>query len=126
MAERFSIYKCELCGNMVELLSAADGTLVCCGKPMKLMAAGTSDGAAEKHVPVLEAAATGCKVKVGSVPHPMIETHWIEWIEVAAADGRRYKKFLNPGDAPEADFPITADEVTSVRAYCNLHGLWKK
>ncbi len=125
MSEQFSIFKCDVCGNIVELLFAAGGEMSCCGRPMKLLTAGTSDGATEKHVPVLEATAEGCKVKVGSVPHPMQDTHWIEWIEVAAADGRRYKKFLNPGEAPEAVFPIPAADAVCVREYCNLHGLWK-
>ena len=76
-------------------------------------------------MPVIEANGEGCKIKVGSAPHVMEETHWIEWIEVTAADGKRYKKFLKPGDAPEADFCIPADKVVSAREYCNLHGLWK-
>jgi len=117
------VYKCIHCGNIVEVMHAGGGDLVCCGEPMKLMKEGTSDGAKEKHVPVIEKTATGYKVKVGSVAHPMEETHWIEWIELIA-DGRSYTKFLKPGDAPEAEFCIQATEV-SAREYCNLHGHWK-
>lgn len=125
MAEQFEIYKCEVCGNVVELLFAASDSLACCGQPMKHMVASSVDAAKEKHVPVLEASGTGCKVKVGSTPHVMEEKHWIEWIEVAQANGKRFKKFLKPGDAPEAEFCCEPKDVISVREYCNLHGLWK-
>lgn len=125
MAKQFAVYKCMLCGNLVEVVYAADGDLVCCGQPMKEMAAGTTDGAKEKHVPVLEATKNGCTVKVGSVAHPMEEKHFIQWIEIATDDGRRYKAFLTPGQPPEAHFCVPADKVTSVKEYCNLHGLWK-
>ena len=123
MAEKLQIYKCQKCGNIVEVLHGGAGTLVCCGEDMTLYKANTVDAAREKHVPVIEKTATGVKVKVGSVPHPMEEKHYIEWIEVLA-DGRAYRQFLNPGDAPEAAFDIHADSVTA-RAYCNIHGLWK-
>ena len=125
MAKQFEVYKCDLCGNIVELIHAVTDNLVCCGQPMKKMVEGTSDGATEKHVPVIEACEKGCKVKVGSVPHPMEEKHWIEWIEIATAEGRRCKRYLKPGEAPEATFSCPPDKVTSVREYCNLHGLWK-
>lgn len=125
MAKQFEIYKCELCGNVVELLTAVTDNLVCCGQPMKLMRESAVDAAKEKHVPVIEACGTGCKVKVGSAPHVMEEKHWIEWIEIAKADGKRFKKFLKPGDAPEAEFCTPVADVVSVREYCNLHGLWK-
>ncbi len=123
MPNMLEVYKCIHCGNIVEVMHAGGSDLVCCGEPMKLMKEGTSDGAKEKHVPVIEKTATGYKVKVGSVAHPMEETHWIEWIELIA-DGRSYTKFLKPGDAPEAEFCIQATEV-SAREYCNLHGHWK-
>lgn len=123
MPNQYEVYKCIHCGNIVEVLHAGDGDLVCCGEPMKLMKEGTSDGAKEKHVPVIEKTADGFKVKVGSVAHPMEEKHWIEWIELIA-DGVSYKKFLKPGDAPEAEFCIKADKVVA-REYCNLHGHWK-
>ena len=123
MTEKLQIYKCEVCGNIVEMLHAGDGELVCCGQPMKLFKENTVDAAKEKHVPVIEKTAAGFKVKVGSVAHPMEEKHYIEWIEVIA-DGKAYRKFLNPGEAPEATFEIKAEKVTA-REYCNLHGLWK-
>ena len=123
MAERLEIYKCELCGNIVEVLHGAGGELVCCGEAMTLYKENTTDAAKEKHVPVVEKTADGFLVKVGSVAHPMEEKHYIEWIEVIA-DGKAYRQFLNPGDAPEATFKIDASQVTA-REYCNLHGLWK-
>ena len=123
MAEKLEIYKCELCGNIVEVLHAGKGELVCCGEPMKLYKENTVDAAKEKHVPVVEKTADGFKVKVGSVPHPMEEKHYIEWIEIIA-DGKTYRQFLSPGDAPEAVFKIDAAQVTA-REYCNIHGLWK-
>ena len=124
MATQFAIYKCGTCGNRIEVLFPGDGEISCCGAPMKLMKAAASDGAKEKHVPVLQAAEGGCKVIVGSAPHVMEEKHWIEWIEVTTADGKRYKQILKPGDAPEATFPVPVDQVAAVYEYCNLHGLW--
>jgi superoxide reductase len=123
MAERLEIYKCEACGNVVEVLHGAGGELVCCGEPMKLYKENTVDAAKEKHVPVLEKTADGLKVKVGSVAHPMEEKHYIEWVEVIAG-GKAYRQFLSPGEAPEAVFKMDADGITA-REYCNLHGLWK-
>lgn len=119
------IYKCEVCGNIVEVLHAGAGELVCCGQPMKNMVAGTTDGAAEKHVPVIEKVEGGYKVKVGSVVHPMTEAHYIEWIELICNKcGKVQRKYLKPGDAPEAVFVSDSDSVTA-REYCNLHGLWE-
>ena len=123
MTEKLEIYKCDVCGNIVEVLHGAGGELVCCGEPMKLFKENTVDAAKEKHVPVVEKTAEGLKVKVGSVAHPMEEKHYIEWVEVIV-DGKAYRQFLNPGEAPEATFAISADQVTA-REYCNLHGLWK-
>ena len=123
MAERFEVYKCEACGNIVEVLHGGGGELVCCGEAMKLMTENTVDAAKEKHVPVIENVAGGVKVSVGSVAHPMEEKHYIEWIEIIA-DGKAYRQFLNPGDTPEATFSIEAQKITA-REYCNLHGLWK-
>ena len=123
MAERLEVYKCELCGNIVEVLHGGKGELVCCGQPMKLMKENTVDAAKEKHVPVIEKIPGGYKVKVGAVAHPMEEKHFIEWIELIA-DGEAYRYFLKPGMAPEAIFKIDAAKVTA-REYCNLHGLWK-
>ena len=123
MTERLQVYKCEVCGNIVEVLDGGAGELVCCGEPMKLCAENTVDAAREKHVPVIEQIGGGFKVKVGSVAHPMTPAHWIEWIEILA-DGKVCRQFLTPDDAPEATFPIEADSV-SAREWCNLHGLWK-
>ncbi len=123
MAERLEIYKCEVCGNIVEVLHGGKGELVCCGAPMKLFKENTVDAAKEKHVPVVEKTSAGFKVKVGDVAHPMEEKHYIEWIEIIA-DGRLYRKFLSPGQEPAAVFEIEADKVTA-REYCNMHGLWK-
>ena len=124
MTKRLEIYKCEVCGIIVEIIHEGKGELVCCNQPMKLMEENMVDAALEKHVPVIEKTEDGIKVKVGSVPHPMMEEHYIEWIELIA-DGRACRKFLNPGDEPEALFKIEAQTITA-REYCNLHGLWKK
>ncbi|MBC7359849.1 MAG: desulfoferrodoxin [Desulfacinum sp.] len=123
MAERRELYKCEACGNIIEVLWGGQGELVCCGQPMVLLKEGVVDAAKEKHVPVVEKTADGYRVKVGSVAHPMEEKHYIQWIELIA-DGISYIRFLKPGDAPEAEFCVKAESVTA-REYCNLHGLWK-
>jgi superoxide reductase len=123
VTERLQVYKCEVCGNIVEMLHAGAGELVCCGAPMKNYLENTVDAAKEKHVPVVEKIAGGFKVKVGSVAHPMEEKHYIEWIEIIA-DGKAYREFLQPGQAPEATFEIKAEKVVA-REYCNLHGMWK-
>lgn len=123
MANRNEVYKCEICGNIVEVLHGGAGKPVCCGQPMKLMTENTTDASKEKHVPVLEKVAGGIKVRIGSIAHPMEEKHYIEWIEVVS-DGKTYRQFLAPGQAPEATFPIDAAGITA-REYCNLHGLWK-
>ncbi len=123
MAEKLEVYKCEVCGNIVEMVHGGKGQLVCCGKPMELLKEGSVDAALEKHVPVVEKTAQGFKVKVGSVTHPMEEKHYIEWIELIA-DGKAYRQFLEPGQAPEAEFCVDAEKITA-REYCNLHGLWK-
>lgn len=123
MAERLEVYKCELCGNIVEVLHGGAGELVCCGQAMSQLTENTVDAATEKHVPVIEKVEGGVKVKVGEVAHPMEEKHLIEWIQIVA-DGTAYRKFLNPGDAPEAVFKVDAADVTA-REFCNLHGLWK-
>ena len=123
MAERLEVYKCDVCGNIVEVLHGGGGKLVCCGQPMNLLVENTVDAAKEKHVPVIEKVDGGVKVKVGGVAHPMEEKHRIEWVEILA-DGKIYRQFLNSGEAPEAVFNIEADQITA-REYCNLHGLWK-
>ncbi len=123
MTEKRQIYKCSICGNIVEVLHAGAGQLVCCGKPMELQHEKTDDAGQEKHVPVIEKTDTGIKVKVGSVQHPMEDNHYIEWIEIAA-NGTHYRKFMKPGISPEAVFETKAEK-TEARIYCNLHGLWK-
>ncbi len=123
MASRLEIYKCEKCGNIVEVLTGGGGGLVCCDGPMKKLPEQTADKAKEKHVPVIEKIAGGVKVVVGSTPHPMELNHYIEWIEIIA-DGKAYRQFLKPGDQPQAIFNIAAEVVTA-REHCNIHGLWK-
>ena len=123
MPERFEIYKCEACGNIVEVIEGGGAELVCCGEEMKLMSENTVDAAQEKHVPVIEKSDGTVKGIVGDVPHPMEEKHYIQWIELIA-DGRSYRQFLEPNQRPEAEFRITAERLTA-REYCNLHGLWK-
>ena len=117
------VYRCNVCGNIVEVLHVGQGELVCCGQPMELLQEKTADAGREKHVPVVEATDSGLRVKVGSVPHPMEEKHYIEWVEVIT-DGDGCRKFLRPGDKPEAEFEIKSKKVAA-REYCNIHGLWK-
>ncbi len=123
MTKQLEVYKCMHCGNIVEVVHGGGAPLVCCGENMKLMQEGTSDGAKEKHVPVIERTADGFKVSVGAVAHPMEDAHYIEWIELLA-DGRSYTKFLHPGESPVAEFCVAAKDVVA-REYCNLHGHWK-
>jgi len=123
MAETLQIYKCAICGNIVEVVHGSTGELVCCGQPMELLDEKTADAATEKHVPVIEKIDGGYKVTVGSTLHPMEEKHYIEWIELLT-DGKAYRQFLNPGDAPQAEFSVEAGSVTA-REHCNVHGLWK-
>ena len=123
MPQKLEVYKCNLCGNIVEVVTGGAGALVCCGQDMVLMEENTVDAAQEKHVPVPTRVNGGWEVTVGSVAHPMEEKHWIEWIELNV-NGTSYKEYLEPGQEPKAYFPVDAGEV-DVRAYCNLHGLWK-
>lgn len=122
MTQLNEVYKCNLCGNIVEILHPGAGALVCCNEKMALMVQNTVDASQEKHVPVIEIGANSITVKVGSVAHPMEAAHFIEWIELVA-DGKVYRQQLQPGQAPEATFPVIAKQVTA-REYCNLHGLW--
>jgi len=124
MTGQLQVYKCEICGNIVLVLHEGAGELVCCGQPMNLLEEKTEDEGKEKHVPVLEKTDKGIKVKVGSVPHPMEEKHYIEWIEVTTKDGVT-RKFLKPGEVPEAEFEIK-EEIVQIREYCSVHGLWIK
>ena len=121
--KKLEVYLFEICGNIVEVIHEGAGKLVCCGQPMTLLEEQTADATTEKHVPVIEKTDDGVKVTVGSVPHPMIDEHYIEWIEIIA-DGKAYREFLSPGDAPEASFCISAKEITA-REHCSIHGLWK-
>ena len=123
MAAKLEIYKCNLCGNIVEVLHGGDGELVCCGEPMKKLIEKTEDQGMEKHVPVIEKIDGGFLVKVGSVTHPMETEHYIEWIELIA-DGKVYREYLSPSMSPEATFIVDSKDVTA-REHCTLHGLWK-
>jgi len=123
MTEKLQIYRCEICGNMVEVIHAGKGKLFCCGQPMKLLEEKAEDRGWEKHAPLLEKTAERIKVKIGSIPHPMEEGHHIEWIELISRDDA-HRHFLKPGDKPEAEFAVKAEEIHA-RAYCNLHGLWR-
>ena len=123
MTELNQIYKCSKCGIIVEGLHVGGGQLVCCGEPMELLTEKTNDVGNEKHVPVIEKMEKGYKVRIGSIPHPMEDAHYNEWIELIA-DGKICRKFLKPGNAPEAEFETSAENVTA-REYCNVHGLWK-
>ena len=120
--EKFQIYKCEICGNIVEVLHEGAGELVCCGQPMKLQQENSEGEYAEKHAPVIERNDGGVLVKIGAVEHPMEEEHYIEWIEIFTEKGRS-KKFLKPGEKPEVVFPVKAENIKA-RMYCNVHGLW--
>ncbi|MEI8138883.1 MAG: desulfoferrodoxin [bacterium] len=124
MTKRSEVYKCELCGNIVEMVHASAGQLVCCGQEMKLRAENTVDASKEKHIPVIEHVAGGIKVTVGSVAHPMEEKHYIEWIELLVGD-TLLRQYLKPGVPPIAIFEgVTATNIVA-REFCNLHGLWK-
>lgn len=124
MIKRGNVYKCEVCGNVVEVLYAGGGELVCCGQPMKSLEPNTVDASLEKHVPVIEKTDEGIMVKVGEVLHPMEEKHYIMWIELVV-DDVIYRKYLKPGDEPKALFKVSGEKLTAYE-YCNLHGLWKK
>ncbi len=123
MTEQNQIYKCNICGNIVEVLHTGVGELVCCGEPMELFKEKTEDAGQEKHMPVIEKTKTGIKVKVGSIPHPMEENHFIEWIQIKDDIGL-CRQFLEPGSVPEAEFEVAAGNIEA-REYCNIHGLWK-
>lgn len=121
--KRNEIYKCDICGNIVELLIVGGGELVCCGQPMALLDEKTRDQGNEKHVPLIERGQGFVKVRVGDVPHPMEQSHYIQFIELEA-DGTIMKKYLSPDQEPLAVFETDAKNI-SAREYCNIHGLWK-
>ncbi len=123
MTQKNQIYKCKICGNIVEVLHEGEGTLVCCGQEMELLIEKMNEDGNEKHLPVVEVNGKEVKVKVGSIPHPMEEAHYIEWIEVINGE-ESFKKYLKPGDAPVAEFQIPNITQLHVREYCNIHGLW--
>ncbi|OGF28645.1 desulfoferrodoxin [Candidatus Falkowbacteria bacterium RIFOXYB2_FULL_34_18] len=131
MTKLNQIYKCNVCGNIVNVIHEAAGELVCCGQPMELLKEKTQDEGREKHLPVIEKlpenickGGDGVKIKIGAVPHPMEEVHYIEWVEIKTGDGRVGRKFLKPGEPAEVEFHTRID-IVEVRAYCNVHGLWK-
>lgn len=124
MISKKQVYRCAKCGNIVEVLHAGGGTLYCCGEPMELLTENTNDAAVEKHVPVIEKIEGGYKVTVGSVEHPMLAEHYIQWIELVT-ENETLRKYLSPGEKPVAEFQTEAKEVKA-REYCNLHGLWAK
>lgn len=124
MSNRLEVYKCGTCGNIVEVVHGSGGHLSCCGAEMKQFAENTVDASKEKHIPVIERIPGGIKVTVGSIPHPMEEKHYIEWIELIAG-GKVLRQYLTPGMPPVAVFEgVTATDIVA-REFCNLHGLWK-
>jgi superoxide reductase len=126
MTQKREIYKCKMCSNVVEVLHEGQSSLVCCGQPMTKMVEKTNDAGNEKHLPVVEKAENGTTIKIGSIPHPMEEKHYIEWIEASKKDGKIVRIVLHPGDKPEAHINCKLEDLVEVRAYCNVHGLWSK
>ncbi len=124
MTKLRQIYKCNICGNVIEIVHPGAPALVCCGQPMEMLVANTVDASKEKHVPVITSLEDGVKVQVGSVEHPMEEKHFIQFIEVLTAE-KVCRAELAPGMKPEAIFPVKKENILEVREYCNLHGLWK-
>jgi superoxide reductase len=122
--ERHEVYKCGVCGIVAEALDGGAGEMVCCGRPMQKMAPSTAETSAEKHVPWVQRVEGGLRVTVGEADaHPMEPKHFIQWIEVLV-DGRQYRQYLEPGDKPEAEFPVDGDRIVA-REFCNIHGLWR-
>ncbi len=123
MTQQGQVYKCQICGMVVEVLDGGAGEPICCGRSMEQQEPKTADPATEKHVPVIEQVDGGILVKVGSVPHPMEDKHFIQWIEVLV-DGKAYREYLQPGAPAEARFPVQGENIIA-REFCNLHGLWQ-
>ena len=123
MSKQYEVYRCAVCGAIVEVVQGGAGTLHCCGQPMDRMEEQETEAAAEKHVPVVEKIPGGYRVSVGSDEHPMTEAHYIQFIELVTEDGV-LRKDLTPSDKPVAEFQTDAQNVFA-REYCNLHGLWK-
>jgi len=124
MTKSNEIYKCNICGNIVEVLHTGVGELVCCGQPMQLQNPNTVDAAIEKHVPVVEKAIEGVVIHVGATEHPMLPEHYIEWVEAICSNGKIVRKHFSAGDKPELRLPNAETTDLKVRAYCNIHGLW--
>lgn len=120
------VFRCSVCGNIVEVINSGGGELICCGEAMELLVANESDQGMEKHVPVIEETEKGVKIIVGEVLHPMEEAHYIQWIEVITTDSKVIRKHLLPGVSPEAEFGCSRNKIKEVREYCNIHGMWKK
>ena len=126
MAEKLNLYRCNICGNIVEVVIDGAGSLICCGEDMELLKSKSSDGAYEKHVPIVEHIGSSHVVKVGSVPHPMTEDHYIQFIEAMSKDGRYVKrKYLHPNEEPEMVIKCLEKDDFKTREYCNIHGLYK-
>ncbi len=126
MTEKMAVYKCSECGNIIEVLHSGNGELVCCGKPMEQLQERTQDMAHEKHVPIIKFEGETKTIRVGSIPHPMEEQHYIMFIEAISKDGRYItRKYLNPGEEPKMDIKVNSKDDLTAREYCNLHGLWK-
>jgi len=125
MTKKMEVYKCDVCGNIVEVLQGDGAPLVCCGQDMTKQEEKTADSSQEKHVPFIEAVDGGYLVKVGEAQdHPMAEEHYIQWIELIV-DGTVYRTELKPGDKPQENFCVCEGSAISAREYCNVHGLWK-
>ncbi len=123
MRKRYQVYRCEVCGNIVQILHGGVGTLVCCNRSMKLLNELTKDSGMEKHVPVIERNGNTIKIKVGTVQHPMEEQHYIEWVEAISND-KIYRKHLQPGSKPEVEFVIEGNNIIA-REFCTVHGMWR-
>jgi superoxide reductase len=124
LVQKFEIYRCKVCGNLVEVVDVGGGPMVCCGESMELLFEKVKDQGTEKHTPVITKGQNGLKVMVGSIPHPMEEEHFIQWIQVIADNNNAERKYLTPNDMPEGEFNVHGRKMV-VRAYCSLHGLWK-
>jgi len=118
------IYRCDVCGNLVEVLTVGGGELICCGQPMILLKGNDVDASVEKHVPVIEEIEGGYQIKVGQEDHPMTDAHFIEWISIETKK-KLYRKFLKPHDKPVAKFKTNC-KILKASCYCNLHSLWIK
>jgi len=122
--EKLDVYKCGVCGNIIEVLHVGGGPLACCGQPMSQLKENTQDAATEKHVPVVNETKTGVEVVIGEVEHPMGGDHFIEWIEVITTNNGVLRQFLSPNAPPKAEFNINKSQIKKTREFCNLHGLW--